>query len=1160
MKKTIYFLFIIFFSLNAHSFIKSIEFSKSSLILEEKDGFVIPQLQDYPLLNEPGYPLLPNVPVYILLPNGAVNYNIRIVDYEYEIIDLPKRIYPAQEPKPISSKRNYPFVGPKEEIYQSTIYPEEIFIKMPIGIKSNFKIAPIILYPIQYLPKENKIRFYKKITFEINSVLNFKEKLSLTPSQYQTFVSDIEYLILNKEDIETFSPAIKSLQNEVDYVIITTDALASYFTPFITYQKKKGFRIEIKTTSYINGNYPGRDLQEKIRNFIIDYFNNRGLKYVLLAGDNAQIPARRARAVVGNTTGNIPCDLYYADLQWSWDGNRNNIFGEMGSDTVDLFHDVYIGRISCENSSEINTFINKTLTYEKNPPTDYLKKVLLPSVMLWSQYPYHGRIVNESIANITPSGFFDAQLIDPSSYQMFDSINRGYHYCHPAAHGDDVGLYHESGIPIYTTSQANSQTNSTRLTIMNSIACYPGNFEYSDCLAEVLMNNSNGGCVGVIMNSRYGWGTPPIMGPSEKLSVRFYDFLFLRDSIEIGKAHSRSKDYYQASAQANNVYRWCVYELNLFGNPSLPLWTDIPINLTIQKPDTIQTGSQTLRIIVRSQGQPIGNAKVGVYKENEVLTSGYTNNQGILDILINPITPGYLYVMAYKKNYYPKEESIYVITGTPRPHIIIQNIIVNDSGQANPNGRLDPGETAKVYIRVKNVGTAQATNLIGRLRTQSNYIILLDTISNYGNLSPNDSNIGDFYKIYALSTTPPGTFVNFEIFLQANEGNWQYNFDLQIGRLPQPRYVYLNHDTGYCLLTVTALGGVGYLTPPSFDQGSGFKYPKTSSVSALYYGSLMMGNSDNYVVDRFYGRPATNINTDFRLRDSIEILTSPLGDQVYYCSFDDGAHQTPKGIRIYQTTIQNRNIGYDDFIIYLLDIKNEGSQQVNNLYFGIIGDFDVNPSSPTSDIARSDTIKKLIYMRNSQNQDPTVGFKLLSNSPLANLFCVDHARYVYPDTSLSEGTKFRILNGTLRQWQSNRTYDWSICLSVGPFNLAPNQQERVAFAIVGGHSENAFIINADSAQSYYNYLSEICERETKKSIKLNSTFLIKKSDKIIIHSQVKEKATITLYDLTGREIRRFIKEDNKNKFEIPIKEFKNGIYFLKIKGEKEENYRIVILK
>jgi len=1150
MKKVVY-IFLFFFSLYSESFIKSVEFPKSLLYLEEKEGFLIPNFFDYPLLSEPGSPLLPNVPIYLLLPNKAINYEIKIIDYDYEIINLDKKIYPAQLPRPISEKKEIPFVPINEKVYNSEIYPQEIFKKLPLGIKSNFKIAPLILYPLQYLPKENKLKFYKKITLEITCETDEKEELFLTPSQYQTFLPEIEYLIFNKEDIKRFSPNIKSIQNEIDYLIITTDALIPYFNPFINWQKKKGLKVDIKSTAYIQNNYPGRDLQEKIRNFVIDNFNNRGLKYLLLAGDNAQVPARRCRVVVSGTTGDIPCDLYYGDLQWSWDGNGNNLFGEMGSDTVDLFADIYVGRVSCENSNEVNTFINKTLTYEKNPPTDYLNKVLLPSVMLWSNYPYHGRIVNESIANITPSFFTDVPLIDPSSYQMFDSLNRGYHYCHPAAHGDENGLYYENGTPIYSVSQASNQTNGNRLTIMNSIACYSGNFEYEDCLAEALMKNSNGGCVAVIMNSRYGWGTPPSMGPSEKLDVRFYDFLLLRDSIEIGKAHSRSKDYYQAIAQSDAVYRWCVYELNLFGNPSLPLWTNTPRNFLVQRPDTIRTGSQTLRIIVNSQGQPVSQAKVSVYKENEVFAYGFTNSSGICDLIINPITPGYLYLTVTKYNYLPKEESIVVILGTSQPHIVIHNIFIDDANQRNPNNQLDPGETVNIYIKVKNIGTANATNLSGLLRTQSNYLIILDSLSNYGNLAPNDTAVGDFYRIFALSQTPPGTVANFEIILNANEGNWRYNFDLQIGRPPQPRYVALNHDTGYCLLTVTALGSVGYTEPPSSDIGYGFRYPKNSPTSSLYYGSLMIGNSDNYVVDRFYGRPATSYNTDFRLVDSIEILPSPSGEQIYYCSFNDGNHPTPKGLKVYQKTIQTSLSGYNKFVIYLLTIKNEGSQPINNLYFGVIGDFDINPSSPTSDIAGSDTIRKYIYMRNANNENPTCGFKLLSSSPLANLFCVDHDRYVYPDTSLSEGSKFRMLNGTLRQWQSNRTYDWSILLSTGPYNLGVNEETRIAFAVVGGQSQQEFITNCDSAQSYYDNLLVVEEKTKEKILKEDYChFIITKETKL----KLKEKVVASLYDAFGRLIKVF---NNEKEIELPKKN--TGIYFLKIKNTNK-SYRIVILK
>ncbi len=48
---------------------------------------------------------------------------------------------------------------------------------------------------------------------------------------------------------------------------------------------------------------------------------------------------------LGRTTDYIPSDLYFADLQWSYDGNRNNVFGEysFNGDTVDLYYDVYLG-------------------------------------------------------------------------------------------------------------------------------------------------------------------------------------------------------------------------------------------------------------------------------------------------------------------------------------------------------------------------------------------------------------------------------------------------------------------------------------------------------------------------------------------------------------------------------------------------------------------------------------------------------------------------------------------------------------------------------------------------------------------------------------------------------------------------------------------------
>ena len=75
------------------------------------------------------------------------------------------------------------------------------------------------------------------------------------------------------------------------------------------------------TTNYIYANYSGRDNPEKIRNFIIDANTNWGTIWVLLGGDpsNNIIPIRLTTDFGVGPWGNIASDLYFADLQGTWD-------------------------------------------------------------------------------------------------------------------------------------------------------------------------------------------------------------------------------------------------------------------------------------------------------------------------------------------------------------------------------------------------------------------------------------------------------------------------------------------------------------------------------------------------------------------------------------------------------------------------------------------------------------------------------------------------------------------------------------------------------------------------------------------------------------------------------------------------------------------------
>ncbi|MBM3313156.1 T9SS type A sorting domain-containing protein [candidate division WOR-3 bacterium] len=144
------------------------------------------------------------------------------------------------------------------------------------------------------------------------------------------------------------------------------------------------------------------------------------------------------------------------------------------------------------------------------------------------------------------------------------------------------------------------------------------------------------------------------------------------------------------------------------------------------------------------------------------------------------------------------------------------------------------------------------------------------------------------------------------------------------------------------------------------------------------------------------------------------------------------------------------------------------------MFAGVFADFDVGPD--TVDQAMADTVRRTMSMRQASGANPTVGVKILEPASFKNLSAVDHKLYVYPqDTAMTDNMKFRFLDGTIVQRNSSRNFDWSVCASVGPFDLPAGGRYRCAFAFIGGTSADNFAENADSAQSWYENLLGMSE-------------------------------------------------------------------------------------
>lgn len=126
-----------------------------------------------------------------------------------------------------------------------------------------------------------------------------------------------------------------------EYVIITTnelrDAAGEYtFADLIEAKQACGINAIIVTVEDdIYPNYSGlrpdggSDNQTKIRNFIIDYYQNHGTRYVLLGGNKDLIPPRLFYVVVATMyQDTIPADIYYGCLDGTFDGDKDGSYGE----------------------------------------------------------------------------------------------------------------------------------------------------------------------------------------------------------------------------------------------------------------------------------------------------------------------------------------------------------------------------------------------------------------------------------------------------------------------------------------------------------------------------------------------------------------------------------------------------------------------------------------------------------------------------------------------------------------------------------------------------------------------------------------------------------------------------------------------------------------
>ncbi|MBD3286350.1 hypothetical protein GF359_07345, partial [candidate division WOR-3 bacterium] len=217
-----------------------------------------------------------------------------------------------------------------------------------------------------------------------------------------------------------------------------------------------------------------------------------------------------------------------------------------------------------------------------------------------------------------------------------------------------------------------------------------------------------------------------------------------------------------------------------------------------------------------------------------------------------------------------------------------------------------------------------------------------------------------------------------------------------------------------------------------------------------------------------------------------------------------------------------------DFVILKYILENPDAQTISDMYAGIIADFDMGYKAREN---RAGTIQglDLAWTKQPDTDNPHVGVMLLEGNK-ANVSLLANPSYIY-DTLLTgeeshiwnENTLFDFLSGELSFSSDSRKTDWTVVVSAGPFDIASQASDTVAFAFLAGDNLSDLEANAQACRDKWEELNEsILEGETPRPLSLDITSVPRLiSGRGLIAFSIPHRADVSLdvFDLTGRKIR-----------------------------------------
>jgi len=162
----------------------------------QNTSFLSVSINDCMMTSNPGTAELPFYSTHILIPDGCSINDVtitptRCIDYSEKI--NTQKILPTQKETPFSSQKTLESLQMNQSWYQqNSFFPTNLVSEQDISYMKGYPVQTIHIYPLQYNPLDNQLRFYKDLEI---TVTFSHENSPLSESSNQFFRKKIMMLM-----------------------------------------------------------------------------------------------------------------------------------------------------------------------------------------------------------------------------------------------------------------------------------------------------------------------------------------------------------------------------------------------------------------------------------------------------------------------------------------------------------------------------------------------------------------------------------------------------------------------------------------------------------------------------------------------------------------------------------------------------------------------------------------------------------------------------------------------------------------------------------------------------------------------------------------------------------------------------------------------------